>query len=360
MTTLPNLGIVLPTRGAPGSGHWADTTDANYQLLDAHNHQSGKGLPINSAAISVDGDISFGSSWAITNMQRVSFASVTALSANNLSLFVSGNELRWRSSSGTNVQLTNGNSLNVSAFVGGIGGDYTSVAAAENYDDSAKRYTFKQGGGSLWAKLQSGGLRLVEFSTSETLFVEQLAPAALASSYGVTWPTALPGSTTLVQVDNTGQISFSNTLATDANLVLQGTGDVKHGNYTLTLAAVIGALSSGTFTIATDGSVTSTASGAWNIPVPLKQGDRVQSATIAGFGDGAVDVVVDVKYIGKTAGSSTKATTTITNATAGWTDYPATAGSPVALAAGEVCVITVTPNATGFAFNNIRVVYDRP
>lgn len=210
MTTLPNMGLILPTRGAPGSGHWADTVDADLALMDAHNHQSGRGLPINSAALAIDGDVSFGSTWAITNMQRVTFAAVTALAANNKSLFVSSadSELYWRSNAGANVKLTAGSSLNVAAFVGGIGGDYTAVSAAENYDDANRRYTFKQGGGANWAKLQAGGLRLVEFGTSETVFVEQLCPAALAVTYSMTWPTALPAATSLVSVTSAGQIAF--------------------------------------------------------------------------------------------------------------------------------------------------------
>lgn len=262
MTVLPNIGLVLPTRGSPGSGHWADTVDGNYQLLDAHTHKPGQGLPINSAALSIDGDVSFGSSWAITALNRVTFAAVTALAANNKSIFVSSadNELYWRSNAGSNVKLTNGNALNVAAFVGGIGGDYTAVSAAENYDDSAKRYTFKQGGGTNWAKIQAGTLRLTEFGTSETVFVEQACPAALASSYTMTWPTALPGAGgTLVQIDNTGQIAFGNTglaattftgavtlnggvatsfaLAANQSITISGTGQYKHGSKQIVVPA---------------------------------------------------------------------------------------------------------------------------
>lgn len=373
MTTYPNIGLVLPTRGAPGSGHWADVLDSNTALLDAHDHQSGRGLPIRSAALTIDGNVSFNTSWAITALNRVTFASVAAPAVNKSVWVADGtggttaNELYWTTNTGANVKLTSGTTLNVGAFVGGIGGDYTSVGAQLNYDDAGKRYTLKEGTGDAngWARVACGGLRLIEFNTTETVFVGQVAPAALAVSYTMTWPTALPGSTLLQQVDNTGQIIWSNTVQavtfdTNQNVTLQGTGEIKHGNRTLTLAAVIGALSSGTFTVATDGSVTSTASGAWNVPVPLLQGDRVQSVTLAGFGDGSVDIQIDVKYIGKTGGSSTKATTAITNAPASWNDTTATAGAPAALAAGEVCVITVTPNATGFAFNNLRVVYDRP
>lgn len=358
MTTLPSMGLTLPTRGAAGSGHWADVLDADLTLVDGHSHRPGSGVRIVSDAININADITFNTSWAITALNRVTFASV-APPAVNKSCFVgdgtggtTANELYWTTAAGANVKLTAGNSLNVASFVGGIVDDYSSVGAQLGYDDGAKRYTFKEGTGDSnhWARVYCGGVRIAEFGTNEALYVEQLAPAALAATYAMTWPTALPGSTALAQIDSTGQISFTNTIAST----------LPHGNVTLVLAAAIGLASTGTYVINTDGSIQSSSAGTWVIPVPLLTGDRVQSVVLAGFGDGAVDVTVNVNYIGKTGGSSTKATTTITNAPAGWNDSTATAGAPAALAAGEVCIVTVAPNATLFAFNNVRVVYDRP
>lgn len=362
MTTLPNLSIVLPTRGTAGSGHWADTLDSNYQLLDAHDHTAGKGLRIKSAALSIDGDVSFGSSWATIDMQRVSFSAVTALTSNNRSLFVSSsdNELYWRSNAGNNVKVTSGSALNVGAFVGGIGGDYTAVSAALNYDDAVKRYTFKQGGGTTWAKTQSGGLRLVEFGSSETVFVEQLCPAALAGSYTMTWPTALPGSQVLVQVDSAGQLAFSNSLAANASITLSGTGDLKHGDRTFSLSAVGGQQISGTMTRDSGGTVTSTSSATIGWMLPIRVGDRVKSVTFAGFGDGAVDATVELFKVTTTGGTSTYATTTVTNAPSGWNDFTATAGSPTALPSTDSIFLRISCGAGTFAITNIRLVYDRP
>lgn len=244
MTTFPNLSLVLPTRGPSGSGHWADVIDADLALIDAHDHQPGRGLPIRSAAIAIDGDVSFGTSWAVTALNRASFSSVAAPSTNK-SLFVAdgtggltANELYFRNNGGTNVKLTNGAALNVGAFVGGIGGDYTTVGAQLNYDDSQKRYTLKEGtvDSNGWARAACGGLRLFEFNTTETIYIEQLAPAALAGTYAMTWPTALPGSQQIVQVDSAGQISFSNALATNQSITVSGTGSYKHGTKTLILS----------------------------------------------------------------------------------------------------------------------------
>jgi hypothetical protein len=372
MTTLPNTGMTLPLRGSSGSGKWGDTLDDNLRIIDEMDHTPGKGARIPTAGIVINADLPFSSLYAPTQLHRAQFSAIAGAAltgAQNLSLFVSdgtgglaANELYFRTSAGNAIRFTSGSSLNVGAFVGGIGGDYASVGAQLNYDDAGKRYTFKEGTGdsSGWARLAAGGLRLIEFNTSEAVYVEQLAPSALASSYSMTWPTALPGSAQIVQIDSTGQLIFSNALAANQSVTVSGTGELKHGNATLVLPACIGLTSSGTFTFNTDGSVASASSGFWVIPVPLTTGDRVQAVTFAGFGDGAVDVTVNVNYIAKTSASSTKATITITNSPAGFNDSTATVGAPVALAAGEVCVIAVNPNATGFVFNNFRVVYDRP
>lgn len=378
-TVLPNMGLTLPTRGSAGAGVWDDTIDANLHLEDEHDHSSGKGLRITPAAMNINADLPFSSLYAPTQLHRLSFSAIAAgalTGSHNKSLFVSdgtsglsANELYWRTSAGNNVKLTSGNSLNVSAFVGGIGGDYQSVTAQLDFDDSQKRYTFKEGTSDShgWARLAAGGLRLIEFNTTESVYVGQNCPAGLASTYDMTWPTALPGAAgALVQLDNTGQISFANTgvngvtLASNTSVTISGTGEYKHGNMTLTIAPGGGYNPTGTFTPDAAGAVSCSATGNWFVPIPLRTGDRVQSFTIAGFGDGSVDVVFEIFYVSKLGVSTTKATANITNAPASWNDSTATAGSPTALAAGEVCVAKVNPNATGFAFNNFRIVYDRP
>lgn len=220
MTTLPNTGIVLPTRGAPGSGLWADAIDAALTLIDALDHTPGKGARIPTAGLNINADLTFSGLYAPTNLNRITFSSVAALSSNNKSLFVntSDNELYWRSNSGSNVKITSGAALNVAAFTGGIAGDYTAVGAQVAFDDAGDRYTFKQNGATGWARLASGDVRLFETGTSETVFVGLAAPSALAASYTVTMPLAAPGSTSLVQMDSGGVLTASNTVANAVTL----------------------------------------------------------------------------------------------------------------------------------------------
>lgn len=247
-TTLPSMGLTLPTRGSLGTGLWGDTIDADLALIDAHDHAGGRGSRIPTAGIQINADLPFSALWAPTQLHRVQFSPIAVAGitgAMTKSLFVSDgtgglvvNELYYRTHLGASVQITNGGALNVGSFAGTIGGDYAGVGAQLNYTDSAKTYDFKESTADShgWARLNCGGLRLIEFNTAETFFIAQVAPAALAASYTMTWPTALPGSTVLAQVDSAGQISFSNTLAANQSISVSGTGSYKHGTRTLSIS----------------------------------------------------------------------------------------------------------------------------
>jgi hypothetical protein len=209
------MGLELPTQGAPGAGVWDDVLDSNSQKTDAHDHSAGKGAPVQTAGIDINADLTFDSLYAPVNLHRITFASIVALSSSNKSLFVNtaDNELYWRSNAGVNVKLTSGSTLNVAAFVGGIGGDYAAVSAALNFDDANNRYTHRGAAGTNWARIASGDLRLFETGTTDTVFVGLAAPAALGGSYTLTMPTALPVSTLLMQMSSGGVITTSNSLA---------------------------------------------------------------------------------------------------------------------------------------------------
>lgn len=240
MTTLPNTGMTLPVRGAPGAGAWGDTLDANLAIIDAMDHSPGHGPLVPTSGLNINADLPFSALYAPTQLHRVQFSAIAGGSLTNpqnLSLFVSdgtgglsANELYYRTSAGNHIKLTSGSTLNVAAFVGGIGGDYTSVSALLDYNDSNKEYRHRQGGGTAWARITGGGLRLIEFGTTETVYVEQLCPAGLASSYAVTWPLALPAATKALRVDASGVGTFAVPTYTIPQQVLGvGTGAITLG-----------------------------------------------------------------------------------------------------------------------------------
>ena len=347
MTTLPNMGLTLPERGAAGSGEWHDTMDANYALEDAHDHTTGKGARVPTAGININADLTFGGVYAPINLHRITFSSVAALSSNNKSLFVSSadNELYWRSNVGTNVKLTNGAALNVAAFTGGIGGDYAAVGAAVAYDDAADRYTFKQQSPGNWARLACGPVRLFEFNTTESVYVEMAAPAALGASYTVTWPTALPASEQPVSVGSTGQLIFG------------------HGDRVLSMTALAAAGQSGaTWTTGIAGSAgyaVSAGASTLVVPIELVVGDRIKSLSFKVFGDGAADLDTTVYSVDSAMAGSSIGTNTTTNQPASW--------STVTIDVTDTTVASLTSiqihfvaSAANIRIGNISVTYDHP
>ncbi len=215
-TILPNMVIELPVPGAD-RGTWDDKINAGFSTVDAHDHTSGKGVAIASAALDINADVSW-HGYTITSLGKISFTAITAPVSGSKNLFVntSDNELYWRTNSGTNVKLTNGTSINTT-LVGGIVGDYSSVGAAVAFDDSNKRYTFKTQTGT-WARMASGPVRIFEYNTTESVYVEHAVDAALAAPYTVTWPAALPGATGFVMIDAAGAVSFTSSPTTTGTI----------------------------------------------------------------------------------------------------------------------------------------------
>ncbi len=284
MTTLPNMGIELPVQGGD-SGTWDDKINAGFALVDAHDHTSGQGMQVPVAGLDIDADLAFGG-FGVTTLGKAAFSAVTALASGTKTLFVSSadNELYWRTNAGTNVKLTAGTSINTT-LVGGIVGDYTTVSAEVAYDDANSRYTFKAPGSpKTWARLASGPVRIHQFATSETVYVEHAIDAALASSYTVTWPAALPGAAALMQISAAGLVSYSNTTtevitAADfrhtTNQVLQLPGAFwqdPNAAHLLDLAAS-GAQKGIRMTTAVGTNVIT-------MPIPLKAGDQFTGYTI--------------------------------------------------------------------------------
>ncbi len=374
MTTLPNMGIVTPTLGGD-SGVWDDRINAALALIDAHDHTAGKGIAVPVSGLNINADLPLGG-YGLTNLGKIGFSTIAAPSTGSKNLFVNidDNELYWRTNSGTNVKLTNGASINT-ALVGGIVGDYAAVGAEVAFDDANKRYTFKDQSSPTkkWARLASGPLRLYEYNSTSTNYVEIACPAAPAftASYGITLPTSLPGATSIVQITAAGQLSFSNTVA---GLVLSSerkfTAYVRTVPVTLVLASRLANIGntalSGTST-GLDGATTWIASTdvSWEwTSLPLNMfglcvGDRIKSIrivhkTIAGTHGWAL-----YKLVAAGAGSGT-ATLIGSASTLSAADHTDAIGSPAAIATGEQWFLDLTGTTSGDIISHVEITFDHP
>lgn len=402
MTTLPNMSLILPTRGAPGAGIWHDALDAALGLIDAHDHSPGKGLRINSDAISIDADLTFSSLYAPTNLHRISFASITALSSNNKSLFVSSadQELYWRSNAGANVKLTSGASLNVAAFVGGIGGDYSSVSALVDYDDATDTYRFRQETAASvrqFAKVKFADIQLIEYDAAGDASVPANAitiksPDALAGAYSLTLPAALPGSTQLMQLSSAGDVSASNTVANAVTLsatlaaaaitasglvtanagvtaganqhvTVSGTGEYKHGDRTETTNAMDGNATAiwvvNTTTHAMEANGASGGASDLEIVLPLLVGDRIKSVSFQLQGNGTADITTTVTFLNSSMSGSSIGSATTNNQPASWSVITIDV-TDTTIVANSAVIIGFASNAAGLMVGNISYTFDHP
>jgi hypothetical protein len=360
-TTLPNMGLVQPTPGGD-SGVWDDTVNDDLEILDAHRHEAGNGLRIRPAGMDINADLTFNSLYAPKDLHRITFASIVALTSNNKSLFVntSDNELYWRSNTGTNVKLTAGNALNVAAFTGGFGAGYTSASAAADYDDSTEQYTFKQAAAGNWARLGVGGIRLYEFGGTATTRVGLLSPAALAASYDVTFPAAVPASQQLLQMSSSGVLIASNVLAANESVTVSGTGTYKHGLQTL----IVPILSPAT-PIATISQVTlTTPSNGLGVPISLPVGCRILAvrAVILDNSTGPTTLRCRLRSEVLTVGYSTIASSSASlgNATV---QTLTISGLTTVITTGNTYQVAIDNNGVGSAtcqIYGVEVDYDRP
>lgn len=219
--TTPNMTLELPVEGPAGSVDvWGGLLNDIFDLIDAHDHTTGKGVPIPAAALNINADVSWssgGSNFSITDMKAVDFTPVAPSSVTSYAsaLFVSSadNNLYLRNQSGTNVKITDGSTLNVS-IVGGIGGDYSSIGALFSYDDATDTYLARQETAASvrqYAKLAVGDIKLFEYiaaggATVPTNAVTIKSPSALAASYTATMPAAVPTSTRSLWMTSAGVI----------------------------------------------------------------------------------------------------------------------------------------------------------
>ena len=282
---------------------WDTLLTALFLLVDAHDHTTNKGAKVPTAGLNIDAALPF-------NGQRAT--GIAGLALNDLGALLStgageffclGGDAYWRSGGGVNVKITNGGALNMTT-VGGFAGDYTSVGAEAAYVDAQDGYTFKQqigGGVKQYAKVDHADMRLYEFKAHPTAgvptnFVSIKSPTALAASYAVTMPGAVPASTLPLQMAATGVLTAGGSiaLASGDNITVAGAGRFKRTGLTWA-AGFAGGTTSGA-TVAYDVSnhyVASTGAGTYTISIPMRDNWTVTQVDVEMYGNAACLITID-------------------------------------------------------------------
>lgn len=155
MPTTPNMGMDLPDVSVTPGPTWAsDLNTALTNQLDPHDHTSGKGVKIPSSGLNINATLPMNDN-GLGETKFIEASNQTALftgGSETNRVYASNaaggrSELYYRDSSGSNVQITNGGSINV-ASAGGFGGDYVSASASATFTNATNTYTFNNGSSS--------------------------------------------------------------------------------------------------------------------------------------------------------------------------------------------------------------------
>lgn len=343
-----NMLLVQPSENGD-AGTWDTILTALFALIDAHDHSTGKGVTVKTAGISINADLAFssgGNFFAAKDLKAVDLnptaaSGITSYSSALFANSTDSNNLYFRNSAGTNVRITNGSSLDITAS-GGIAGDYIATGAEVAYSDSGKEYTFKQKDpDNFWAALRSGPLRIAQLDTTESVYVEVIAPAALGGSYTITLPTAAPSAERPLSMSSAG-------------VILSG-----HGNRETVYPASGAFAFSGTWTGVTGfGRQAGGAGAILDLPLDLFVGLRVRSVTFYYTRVGGT-LTFALSRVG--TGGTTVTTVSSTTVNTGTTQTSVTLSSidHTILTANHYHA-TVDSGASGDTVYAISVTYDYP
>jgi hypothetical protein len=207
-TTTPNMNLVLPTPSIQPGPTYATNVNTAFEDVDAHDHTSGSGVLIPTAALNINADLSFAENDA-TRLRTVRFTDQSAAlveSADIGCVYNVGGNLYWNNASGTAIQITAGSSLNA-ASIGGIGGDYITSGASAYYTSAQSTFYFTSSANTP-ANLSCANLIIAEALTSPNTITIK-SPTSLAASYNITVPAALPAATRVVAMSSAGVLSVA-------------------------------------------------------------------------------------------------------------------------------------------------------
>ncbi len=229
----PYLGLDLPVVTVTLGPEWATLLNAALSVIDNHDHTSGRGRLITSAALNINDDVSI-NGYNLTGarsfqMQNLGSTSDIQDPTDVRCVYSVNGELYYTDNIGNQIQLTAGGALNA-ASVGGIGGDYATSSANVFYTSTSKTFTFNQNTDQR-AKLDIGDL-IIRETVASANGVTIKSASGLAASYAITLPAALPASTLALQISNTGVITPA--LITDAQLATDSVIEAKIQNGAVT------------------------------------------------------------------------------------------------------------------------------
>jgi hypothetical protein len=111
MAITPNMNLDLPVVSTTLGPEWASDLNAALDLVDSHDHSSGKGVKVTPAGLDINASVNFQGNTLTQVLAILMQAADAAATSNTGSIQRVGSDLYWVNGAGNAVQITSGNSI---------------------------------------------------------------------------------------------------------------------------------------------------------------------------------------------------------------------------------------------------------
>lgn len=222
------MTLVLPTVSVTAGPTWATNLNTLLELVDAHDHSSGKGVKVTPAGMNINATLEFNSQDA-TEVNSLSMDTRLTAPSTSRAIYTKSGDLYYKNNSGVEVQVTNGSTI------AGTQGSITNLGdggSSAVFSDLNEDFTWYFNGTKLAAQ-NTGDIRLYPFdgSAAYTNAVTLKSPTSLAASYSLTLPGTAPTQAGVVSVSTAGVMSYGLAAGTAGAPSLAFNGDADTGLY---------------------------------------------------------------------------------------------------------------------------------
>ncbi len=110
MATTQYMSLNLPIVSVTVGPTYATQQNTAMDVIDAHDHTTGKGVQVPTAGLNINANLQF-NSFAAIELSYLGLETQVSAPSTILTVYVKGGDLYYKNSSGTEVQVTNGSSV---------------------------------------------------------------------------------------------------------------------------------------------------------------------------------------------------------------------------------------------------------
>lgn len=201
----PNMNLPVPVVSQEPGPQYASDVDNCLGLIDQHNHAFGNGVQISPNGLNINTDLTIQDN-NLTSVRTVRFfpqgGPIIASSPDLGVIYEAGVDLYYNDGNGNQIRLTQAGSIvGTSGSITGL-----TAPASATYSSGSSTFTW-QSNVNTPATMDMGNI-IIRNDTANSPGVTIAVNASIASDYQLTLPAALPGATSFVTSDSSGNIGY--------------------------------------------------------------------------------------------------------------------------------------------------------